>query len=74
MHLEAIAKLPLWRLDLVNNSVILFDPGQLEVTDAATRESFSCRGWRLGVAQLAGGGSDEIQRRHCEFLAVWPRP
>ncbi|HVW68665.1 MAG TPA: tRNA (N6-threonylcarbamoyladenosine(37)-N6)-methyltransferase TrmO [Steroidobacteraceae bacterium] len=26
------------------------------------------------AAQLAGGGSDEIQRRHCEFLAVWPRP
>lgn len=56
MHLEAIAKLPLWRLDLVNNGVIVFDPGQLEVTDAATRESFSFRGWRLGVAQLAGGG------------------
>jgi len=57
-HFEAIAKLPLWRLDLVNNSAIVFDPAELEVTDATTGESFSFRGWGLGVAQLAarGGG------------------
>ncbi|HTQ19367.1 hypothetical protein [Mycobacterium sp.] len=55
-HLEAIAKLPLWRLDLVNNSAIVFDPAQLEVTDATTGESFSFRGWGLGVAQLAASG------------------
>jgi len=35
-HFEAIAKLPLWRLDLVNNSAIVFDPAELEVTDATT--------------------------------------
>ena len=62
-HLEAIAKLPLWRLDLVNNSAIVFDPAQLEVTDATTGESFSFRGWGLGVAQLAasddGPGAQE---------------
>ena len=46
-HLEAIAQLPLWRLDLVNNSAIVFDPAQLEVTDATTGESFSFRGWGL---------------------------
>jgi hypothetical protein len=55
-QLEAIAKLPLWRLDLVNNSAIVFDPAQLEVTDATTGESFSFRGWGLGVAQLAASG------------------
>lgn len=44
-HLEAIAKLPLWRLDLVNNSAIDFDPAQLEVTDATSGESFTSRGW-----------------------------
>ena len=55
-HLEAIAKLPLWRLDLVNNSAIVFDPAQLEVTDASSGESFSFRGWGLGVAQLAASG------------------
>jgi hypothetical protein len=55
-HLEGFAKLPLWRLDLVNNSAIVFDPAQLEVTDATTGESFSFRGWGLGVAQLAASG------------------
>jgi hypothetical protein len=55
-HLEAIAKLPLWRLDLVNNSAIVFDPAELEITDPTTGESFSFRGWGLGVAQLAASG------------------
>ena len=55
-HLEAIAKLPLWRLDLVNNSAIVFDPAELEITDPSTGGSFSFRGWGLGVAQLAAGG------------------
>lgn len=62
-HLEVIAQLPVWRLDLVNNSTIVFDPAALEVTDAATGESFSFRGWGLGVAQLAasehGSGAQE---------------
>ena len=62
-HLEGIAKLPCWRLDLVNNSAIVFDPAQLAVTDATTGESFSFRGWGLGVAQLAasrhGPGAQE---------------
>jgi hypothetical protein len=55
-HLEAIAKLPVWRLDLVNNSAIVFDPAELEITDPSTGESFSFRGWGLGVARLAAGG------------------
>jgi hypothetical protein len=55
-HFDAIAKLPLWRLDLVDNSAIIFDPAQLQVTDASTGESFSFRGWGLGVAQLAASG------------------
>jgi hypothetical protein len=55
-HLEAIAKLPVWRLDLVNNSAIVFDPAELEITDPSTGRSFSFRGWGLGVARLAAGG------------------
>jgi hypothetical protein len=55
-HLEEIAKLPVWRLDLVNNSAIVFDPAQLEVTDATSGESFSFSGWGLGVTQLAASG------------------
>ena len=55
-HFEVIAKLPLWRLDLVNNSAIVFDPAELEVTDATSGETFSFRGWGLGVAQLAASG------------------
>lgn len=55
-HLQAIAKLPLWRLDLLGNSAILFDPAELEVTDVTTGESFSFRGWGLGFAQLAASG------------------
>ena len=55
-HLEAIAKLPLWRLDLVNNSAIIFDPAELVIADPTTGESFSFRGWGLGVARLAAGG------------------
>jgi hypothetical protein len=62
-HLEAIAKLPLWRLDLEGNSAIIFDPAALEVTDATTGEKFGFRGWGLGVAQLAasdhGPGAQE---------------
>ena len=56
VHLDAIAKLPVWRLDLVNNSAIVFDPAELEITDPSTGESFSFRGWGLGVARLAAGG------------------
>jgi hypothetical protein len=52
--LEVIAKLPLWRLELANNSAIVFPSAQLEVADATGGESFSFRGWGLGVAQLAG--------------------
>ncbi len=55
-HLGAVAKLPLWRLDLVDNSAIVFDQAELEITDPSTGESFSFRGWGLGVARLAAGG------------------
>ena len=62
-HLEAIAKLPVWRLDLVNNSAIVFDPAELEVTDPSTGESFSFRGWGLGVARLAAGSQRQALTR-----------
>lgn len=71
-HLEAIATLPFWRLDLVNNSAIVFDPAQLDVTDATTGESVSFRGWGLGIAQLAASGHDPGcsgggNESHCPF-------
>ena len=62
-HLEAIAKLPVWRLDLVNNSAIVFDPAELEITDPSTGESFSFRGWGLGVARLAAGSQRQALTR-----------
>src|SRR6202045_4245811 len=62
-HLEAIAKLPVWRLDLVNNSAIVFDPAELEVTDPSTGESFSFRGWGLGGARLAAGSQRQALTR-----------
>ena len=62
-HLEAIAKLPAWRLDLVNNSAIVFDPAELEITDPSTGESFSFRGWGLGVARLAAGSQRQALTR-----------
>jgi hypothetical protein len=62
-HLDAIAKLPVWRLDLVNNSAIVFDPAELEVTDPSTGESFSFRGWGLGVARLAAGSQRQALTR-----------
>jgi hypothetical protein len=48
-----IAKLPRWRLDLDDDSII-FDPETLTITDRNTDESFSLRGWNLGVTGIAG--------------------
>jgi len=62
-HLEEIAKLPLWRRDLVNKSAIVFDPAELEITDPTTAESFSFRGRGPGVAQLAASGQGQALRR-----------
>jgi hypothetical protein len=70
-HFEAIAKLPLWRLDLVNNSGIVFDPAELEVTDATTGESFSFRGWGLGVEQLAARGHGAGAQEGVPNLSVY---
>jgi hypothetical protein len=68
-HLYAIAKLPLWRLDLLNNSAIVFDPAQLEVSDApAVRASAS--GLGLGVAQLVASGHGPGAQEGVTNLAV----
>jgi hypothetical protein len=69
-HLEAIAKLPLWRRDLVNNSAIVFDPAELEITDPTTAESFSFTGWGPGVAQLAASGQGPGAQEGVTNLAV----
>jgi hypothetical protein len=69
-HLEAIAKLPLWRLDLLDNSAIVFDPAELEITDPSTGESFSFRGWGLEVAQLAASGQRSGAQEGVTNLAV----
>jgi hypothetical protein len=55
-HLEQIAALPLWRLDL-NDASIEFDPAELSIKDVMTGETFSLRGWIYGVtgnAQTSG--------------------
>jgi hypothetical protein len=70
-HFGAIAKLPRWRLDLVNNSAIVFDPAELKVTDATTGESFSFRGWGLGVAQLAARGHGQGAQEGVTNLTVY---
>ncbi len=69
-HLEEIAKLPLWRRDLVNKSAIVFDPAELEITDPTTAESFSFRGWGPGVAQLAASGQGPGAQERVTNLAV----
>ena len=47
-HLDQIAVLPLWRLDL-NDSSIEFDRAELSIKDVATGETFNLRGWLYGV-------------------------
>src|SRR6476646_4706822 len=69
-HLKEIAKLPLWRRDLVNKSAIVFDPAELEITDPTTAESFSFRGWGPGVAQLAASGQGPGAQEGVTNLAV----
>jgi hypothetical protein len=54
-HLDDIAKRPLWGLDLDGDSVE-FDNLELTVTDVATGESFSLKGWSWGVTGRAGEG------------------
>jgi hypothetical protein len=51
-HLDDIARLPLWRLDLDDPSVE-FDHTELAVKDVATGESFNLRGWGSGITGVS---------------------
>jgi hypothetical protein len=51
-HLDDIARLPLWRLDLDDPSVE-FDHTELAVKDLATGESFNLRGWGSGITGVS---------------------
>lgn len=47
-HLDQIAALPMWRLDL-DDASIEFDRSDLSIKDVATGETFNLRGWIYGV-------------------------
>lgn len=54
-YLAQVAELPLWRLDLDDES-IEFDGPQLTIKDRRTGDSFCLKGWGLGVTGRAGLG------------------
>ena len=63
--LDQIAVLPVWRLDLDDDS-IEFDNTDLSITDKSTGGNFSLRGWSIGVAGRGPrprSGSRPAQRR-----------
>lgn len=54
-HLDALANLPCWRLDLDDPSVE-FDDTELSIKDTESGESFSLKGWGPVVTGRAKGG------------------
>jgi hypothetical protein len=74
-HLERLARLPRWRLDLDDES-ITFDSAKLTITDKQSGESFSLKGWKsFGIAGVASadktpGGSVGV--RHISVAAKEP--
>ncbi|BBY08407.1 hypothetical protein [Mycobacterium noviomagense] len=74
-HLDRLAKLPRWRLDLDDESVT-FDSTKLTITDKQSGESFSLKGWKsfgisgMASAQKAPGASVGV--RHISVAAEEP--
>lgn len=68
-HIEKLAKLPLWRLDLDDDS-IEFDNAELTITDKATGETFCLKGWGLGVTGSAGPGQSAGRYEGAKHLSV----
>lgn len=73
-YLARLEKLPRWRLDLGDDSVD-FDSKTLTVTDKATGESFSLRGWNsFGIAGVVAGErrGRNVGPRHISVVAEKP--
>jgi len=68
-YLDELAKLPLWRLDLDDDS-IEFDNTELAVKDKMTGESFSLKGWGLGVTGRATAGQSPGRYEGATHLSV----
>jgi hypothetical protein len=68
-HLEQVVNLPVWRLDLDDPSVE-FDNTELSVKDTATDDSFSLRGWGLGVTGVAQNGQAAGRYEGAKHLSV----
>ncbi|MCV7222965.1 hypothetical protein H7I95_18860 [Mycolicibacterium elephantis] len=67
--LDQLAQLPLWRLDLDDNS-IEFDSEELTIRDKATGESFCLKGWSWGVTGRAARGQSAGRYEGATHLSV----
>lgn len=74
-HLDELAKLPRWRLDLDDDS-IRFDTTTLTVTDKRTGESFCLKAWKsFGIAGVILGDQTPcapVGVRHISVVAERP--
>jgi len=74
-HLDELAKLPRWRLDLDDES-IRFDTTTLTVTDKRTGESFCLKAWKsFGIAGVILGDQTPcapVGVRHISVVAERP--
>lgn len=73
-HLDELAKLPRWRLDLDDDS-IRFDTTSLTVTDKRTGESFCLKAWKsFGIAGVIGDQTPgaPVGVRHISVVAERP--
>lgn len=68
-YLDELAQLPLWRLDLGDES-IEFDNTELTIRDKATGESFCLKGWGLGVTGSASTGASAGRYEGAKHLSV----
>ena len=74
-HLDELAKLPRWRLDLDDDS-IRFDTTTLTVTDKRTGENFCLKAWKsFGIAGVILGDQTPgapVSVRHISVVAEHP--
>lgn len=74
-HLDELARLPRWRLDLDDDS-IRFDTTTLTVTDKRTGESFCLKAWKsFGIAGIILGDQTPgapVGVRHISVVAEHP--
>lgn len=68
-YIDALAKLPVWRLDLDDDS-IEFDGPERTIRDKQSGESFCLKGWSLGVTGVAGPGQSAGAYEGAKHLSV----